>query len=109
MLARTFKLLHAEHQLPQIVVALGTQRRVARGLHGGQDQRHQDADDADDHEQFDKRKTATRNLAHDGPPSLCTKQTLYETNRGGTSALVIFDETSSRVHRVLIFVQTTIG
>jgi hypothetical protein len=40
-----------------IVGALSAASRLAGGLHRRKQERHQDADDGDDHQQFDKGKT----------------------------------------------------
>ena len=41
----------------QIILALRSPGRLARRLNRRQQQRHQNADDGNDHQQFDKRKT----------------------------------------------------
>jgi hypothetical protein len=45
--------------LLQVVGALGAAGRFAGRLHGGQKQRHEDADDGDHDQQFDQRKSAS--------------------------------------------------
>jgi hypothetical protein len=42
--------------LTQVVLALRAARRLARPLNGRNQQRHQNADDGDDDEQFDQRE-----------------------------------------------------
>jgi hypothetical protein len=44
--------------LPEIVRALHTPRRLPRRLHGGQQEPDQDADDRDDNEQLNQREPA---------------------------------------------------
>src|SRR5436190_4118902 len=58
--------VQGEAQLLQVVLAPRAAGRLAGGLHGRQEQRHQNADDGDYHQQFDERKAAPeRKLAHD--------------------------------------------
>jgi hypothetical protein len=45
--------LQRQSNLLQIVAALGAAGRLARHLNGGQEQSDQDADDSEDHQQFD--------------------------------------------------------
>jgi hypothetical protein len=49
-------ILKCDSDLLQIVDALRPAGRLAGGLHGGQEQRDQDADDGNHHKQFDQRK-----------------------------------------------------
>jgi hypothetical protein len=50
-------------QLMQIVLTRRLARRFARGLHGRQQQRNENADDGDDDEQFDESKATYRRSA----------------------------------------------
>ena len=43
-------------ELLHVVLALGPSRRLTRGLHGGQQQRDQDANNGDHDQQFHQRK-----------------------------------------------------
>jgi hypothetical protein len=51
--------LQSQTDLLQIILALRSATRLARRLHGGQQQGDQHADDGDHHQKLDKRKTAT--------------------------------------------------
>ena len=59
----------SEAELLEIVLALHAASRFARCLHGGQQQRNKHADDGNDDEQLDERKTMTtrghRNTSYD--------------------------------------------
>jgi hypothetical protein len=59
-----------EGQLTQVVRALGTAARLARGLDSRQQQGDQDADDGDDHEQFDQGEppSSASSESHSKPP-----------------------------------------
>ena len=48
-----------EAELLEVVDALAPPGRLARRLHGGEEQGDQDRDDGDDHEQFDQGESAT--------------------------------------------------
>jgi hypothetical protein len=47
-----------EAKLPEVVAARGASGRFAGLLHGGEQQRDEDANDGDDDEQFDERERA---------------------------------------------------
>jgi len=47
----------AQADLLEVVLALQPACRLAGGLHGGQQQRDENADDGDHHQQLDQRKT----------------------------------------------------
>ena len=49
-----FTIAGGEAELLQIILALGTVGRLARGLDGRHDQRHEHTDDRDDDEEFDQ-------------------------------------------------------
>jgi hypothetical protein len=49
--------VQGQRKLFQVVDALRAPSGLACGLHGRQEQRDQNADDRDDYQQFDKRKT----------------------------------------------------
>jgi hypothetical protein len=49
--------MQGQADLPQIVLARRAARGFASRLHGGKQQRDQDADDGNDHEEFDKRES----------------------------------------------------
>ena len=51
---RAFVVVQGQADLLEVVDALGTPGGFAGRLDGGQQQGDQDADDADDHEQFDQ-------------------------------------------------------
>ena len=51
--------VQGEADLLEVVDALGTPGRLARRLHGGQQQGDQHGDDRDDHQQFDQREAST--------------------------------------------------
>jgi hypothetical protein len=53
--------------LPEIVLALGAAGRLAGDLQRRQEERHQNSDDGDDHQHFDKRERAARSVA---PPQM---------------------------------------
>jgi hypothetical protein len=57
---RVVIVLHSQAELLQVVLALRLPSRFAGGLHGGNQQRDQDADDGDDDEQLDQRKARAR-------------------------------------------------
>jgi len=52
--------LNGQPALLEIVATLHAPRRLARRLHGGQQQRHQDADHRDDDQQFHQREARSR-------------------------------------------------
>ena len=54
--------LGGQADLLEVVRALGTSRRLAGGLDGGQEQRDQDGDDRDHHQQLDQREAAGSGL-----------------------------------------------
>ena len=47
-----FEIVQGQSDLPEIVAALASSRRLARRLHRRQQQRNQNADDRDDHQQL---------------------------------------------------------
>ena len=51
------KVMHCQTNLLQVVVALRTPCRLARRLNGRQQQRHENADDRNDHQQLDQGKS----------------------------------------------------
>jgi hypothetical protein len=53
---RAFVIQASQPNLPQVIRALGASSRLACRLNRGQQQSDQDADDRDDHEQFNKRE-----------------------------------------------------
>jgi hypothetical protein len=52
-------IVQRDTNLLQIIAAAGSPGRFAGGLHRGQEKGHEHADDGDDNEQLDERKTAT--------------------------------------------------
>ncbi len=67
LLVRRLKVRDPQTDLLQVVLTLRTTRGLAGGLHRGQQQRHQDADDGNHHQQLDQRKAATA-FSHIEPP-----------------------------------------
>ena len=55
---RRLEILNAQTNLLQVIGALGTSTCLTRRLNRRQEQRDQDADDGDDHQQFDEREPA---------------------------------------------------
>jgi hypothetical protein len=53
-----FVVVAGKAELRDVVDALGAAGGLTSSLDGGQEQRHQDTNDRDDHEQFDERETA---------------------------------------------------
>ena len=60
--------LSGEHELLQVIEALGSSGCFARRLHGGEQQSYEDTNDGDDDEQLDQRE-AVRFTVHDKIPS----------------------------------------
>ncbi len=52
--------MHGQHDLLEIVGALGTAGSLSGRLHGWQQQRNQHGDDGDDDQEFDQSETATQ-------------------------------------------------
>jgi hypothetical protein len=52
-------IVERDAKLLEIVRALHAAGRLARGLHGGQEQGNQDTDDGDYHQQFNERETGS--------------------------------------------------
>ena len=48
--------MQGQHQLPEVVFALGAAGGLAGLLHGGHEQADENANDGDDHQQFDERE-----------------------------------------------------
>ena len=49
--------MHGQANLAQVIFALRSPRRFAGGLHGRQQEGYQHADDGDDNQKLDERKT----------------------------------------------------
>jgi len=51
--------VHRQSQLLEVIAALHTACRLARGLHGRQQKRHKNSNNGNDYQQFHERETAT--------------------------------------------------
>jgi hypothetical protein len=66
---RVVEIVHRQGKLLEVVGALRSPRRLARGLHGRQQQRDEDANDGNYHQQFNQGKAGlflSQRAAHNG-------------------------------------------